>query len=221
VYGPLEEHPEMAREFAKIVSPDDALNFANKYGLLGLKHLHGEEDVWTWLGEATILRRAFRLWDLIDTGENRELAKLIEWQDSSVLLKIDGLKFPIANWLEYGDWVPKWKRGDVLGPAKLWIIRSYNEKMIGKASPTVLLSATGEFKPYTTPLNLLAAMWALYGKVITGNRRERPCEICGERLDVTENRKHKRVHDSCSLRERMKRYRLKKKGGKDGKTKTR
>jgi hypothetical protein len=207
IYRPLEEVPEIARAFAKIVSNDDVLQFANKYGPLD----HGDywpEDVHHWLVEAEIVRRFFRVWDLIESGDTRQLAKLIKWNGDSVQIEDGVFRAQIAGvggW--YSDWIPRWKRGDILGPAKLWLVDFFNQKMMNKASPTILLNALGDFKPYSTPVNLLAAIWILCGEVITGNRLQRPCEICGGYMDVTDSRSHKRMHDTCSLRLRMRRYR--------------
>jgi hypothetical protein len=207
VYRPLEDHPEIARDFAEVVSPDNALRFANQYGLLGYRDME-PEDVSTWLIEASILRRAFAVWDLLEDRNTRGLAGVIMWKGDSVFLRReDGGAALIANWHQYSDWLPRWKRGDVTGPAKLWLLDTFNRKMIGKASPTVLLNAAGQLKPYSTPLNLLASIWVMFGEVITGSRKQRRCEVCPRFMDVTESHRNKRIHPECSLRLRMRRYR--------------
>jgi hypothetical protein len=45
--------------------------------------------------------------------------------------------------------------------------------------------------------------------LVDGLQRVRDCDICKKPLDVTGHNGSKRVHEKCSLRERMRRYREK------------
>ncbi len=218
VYYPLQEHPGLAREFAAISDANAALEFATRYGLLGLRGPGredvGAEDVGSWLLEAHRLQMALHVWDLLDAKDTRGLRGIFRWEEGSVMAR-----FPnrVTRWIagtaHNPQWLRVWHHGDVVGPAKLFLVEEFNQVMDGKASPTLLLDANGNFKPYSTPVSLLAALWLQFSEVMTGVRALKPCELCGSLMDVTDNRHHKRMHDHCSLRLRMARYRGKSRSG--------
>lgn len=79
--------------------------------------------------------------------------------------------------------------------------------MTQMASPMLLLDAKGDLRPYNSAASLLGALWLEFGQVASGVRKQIPCESCGQWMDVTNNRSHKRKHANCSLREKMARYR--------------
>jgi hypothetical protein len=69
-------------------------------------------------------------------------------------------------------------------------------------------AADGSLKRYSRcPSTLLTAMWLQFHRLVTGERRFRTCDICKRLMDVTDNQANKRVHQSCSLRERARRLR--------------
>ncbi len=211
IYYPLEEHPGLARKFAEISDPDAVLQFAVQYGVLGLDGLgqdSGDEDVMMWLLEASQLRRALGVWDLLDSKDMPGLREIFKWKDKSVIARFPNSK--ATRWITSPGnqrWLQVWKPGDVIGPAKLFLAEEFNRVMNVMASPTILLDAKGNFKTYSVPVSLLAAMWLEFSEIVTGVRKLQPCELCGRLMDVTDNRRHKRMHDNCSLRLRMARYR--------------
>lgn len=214
VYFPLEEAPGISREFAAIRTQDECLEFAGKYGLLGLVSRSAEEldmygePVSNWLTEARSLRRVYEVWDLIAAGDERQLRAIVRWLDQSAVTACfpEG-KTCIADQARNTSWLATWKTGETLGPAKLFIVNAYNRAMDQMASPMLLLNAKGELRPYNAPSSLLGALWLEFGQIVTGARRQIPCESCGKLMDVTENRKHKRKHSVCAHREKMARYR--------------
>lgn len=236
VYHPLDDAPDdspgISREFSAIETPEGALRFANRYGLLGLGYvprmqlghdMEGAEQVFYWLEEAQRLRHVYRLLDLCQSKNVRGLGKMIHWTRGSVTVTFpNGIKRAVVHSGKNSQWLNVWKRGDVLGPAKLFIAEEYNSQIDNMASPLLLLDSRSELKPHISPASLLGAIWLEFGEVASGVRKQTVCEYCGLVMDVTNNRSHKRVHDNCSLRVRMARYRQAQKGIKrNGKTKTR
>jgi hypothetical protein len=232
VYHPLDDSPGISREFSAIKTPEDALRFANRYGLLGLGYvprmqlghdMDEAEPIFYWLEEAQRLRHVYKLSDLCQSKDVRGLGKMIYWARGSVTVTFPhGIKRAVVHSGKNSQWLNVWERGDVFGPAKLFIAEEYNSKIDQMASPLLLLDSRSELKPHISPASLLGAMWLEFGEVASGVRKQTVCEYCGLVMDVTNNRSHKRVHDNCSLRVRMARYRQAQKGVKqNGEKKTR
>ncbi len=235
LYYPLDESPGISRGFSEIRTSDDALAFANKYGLLGLElvvgspepeataiaishgwkpaQVHvGEESLSLWLYHAARLRYMYLLWDAIDSNDTRGLSTAIRyWPDAIQNEEVRATAFP----------PDRWKKGELIRFGKLRLLEIFNHVLDGMASPTLLMDAAGDLRPYTAPTSLLAAIWLEFGEVVCGVRKQIVCESCGKVMDVTGNRSHKRKHDACSLREKMARYRKKIKEQEDGKAKAR
>ncbi len=70
--------------------------------------------------------------------------------------------------------------------------------------------------PLIVPTSLLATMWYQLCEEVAGNRKYKPCDICGKWQDITDNRKNWRYHTDCASKKRVDRYRNKEKDG--GKT---
>ena len=104
----------------------------------------------------------------------------------------------------------QWQVSDVIAPAKVFLLERVNDKLKDRTSPRLLLNKREELKPYIVPHHLLGALWFQLYQAIGGERQFKRCSICQEWMDVTGCRKTKRMHDSCSLRERMYRWRNKK-----------
>jgi hypothetical protein len=99
------------------------------------------------------------------------------------------------------------KAGDLFGPAKALIASIINRRLYKQVSTGLVLDRAGQLRPYFAPTSLLAAMWLQCYDHVVGARLYRRCEICGKRMDVTEHQTNKKVHDQCSRRERMRRWR--------------
>lgn len=84
---------------------------------------------------------------------------------------------------------------------------------------TVLYGLTCSFKrgqapkvePQIIPANLITAIWLQFSELVSGKRINRSCAVCGKLMDVSETARpgSKRMHDRCSLAQRMRRYRAK------------
>jgi hypothetical protein len=236
LYHPTVECPALCREFGSIRTVNDALGFANKYGLIeggDVNHEFGSayyrrkiiegasvcECAARWLSESGRMRTVLAFIDLLQPGYERELELNVRWVSSA-----DRTQVLFRN--ESGDWsrMPisydfvesrELKKGDVARAARMFVVQQINRGLLGNVSAMVLLNRDGSIQPFAAPDSLLAAMWLQAGELATGVRIKNICSICGGVLELTnKNRKHKRVHDSCSLRERVRRYREKKSGQK-------
>lgn len=223
VYFPLEGQDSISRQFSRLSDPDGVLAFANDYGLLGFEEVprlqrfreeveENGECVNEWLWEAEKLKRLYDVWDFVEVGNEKGLREIIRWSDGGVSAIFGEAQIAIADRSRNNtSWIHKWKSGDVFGPARLFLVDQFNLNAVQMASPMLLLDASGALRPYNAPASLLAALWLEFGQVASGVRKQKLCESCGRWMDVTNNSSHKRKHDRCSLREKMARYRQRKK----------
>ena len=240
VYFPLEDEPGISETFGGISDASAALDFANRFGELGLSGViryqarynsipqavpYGEE-IRDWLFEAGKLHRFYCVWNALRDENHSELRRIIQWEHSRKYGLVVTAVFPeaktaIANAGKNTQWLRSWSRGDVVGPAKLYLADQFNENMYAMASPMLLLDFKGLLRPYNSTASLLGALWLEVGQLASGVRKQLPCESCGKVMDVTGLRSDKRKHDKCVLREKMARYRSAKRETENGKTKTR
>ncbi len=233
VYYPLEETPGISRQFAELQTVDEVLAFANTYGLLGLEgvpryrgHQYeidaNGENIKDWLLEANEIKQTYEVWDLMAEG--------VQSLRQIIVANEQGAPFILPkSFSEHSPGKPSFaqKRALHLKPERVlslgrdFILDRYNQKMIQMASPMLLVDSKGAFHSYNRPSSLLGAFWLEFGEIVSRTRRQILCESCGKYMDVTENRRHKRKHDRCVLREKMARYRSAKRGLINGKTETR
>jgi hypothetical protein len=66
-----------------------------------------------------------------------------------------------------------------------------------------------QVEPRLKPSTLLKTIWLQFADLVCGRRTIRICEVCKELMDITDaaHRNSKRMHDRCSRRVRMQRYR--------------
>lgn len=239
-YRPLEQQQDdqsvIADSFAAIAKPDDIPPFVRRYGSLGMMlretYLHspyyreipgwhpGLEPVLNWLVEAHDMRRVLRLLDAVQANDAAGLSRLIYW-------KRPVENGPLRPFYREGTSDSEWDPPIVLigGPSAARrlnagglqeIARSYISALItrrtghGTYGLVPKPSPKGKWEIAFVPRDLLAAIWLTVLQRATGARRVIPCEVCGQPMDVTGNRGHKRVHATCSNRERMRRYRASK-----------
>jgi hypothetical protein len=228
-YDPL-AHTELFDQFSRLYSPESIMTFADKYGWLGLHGNYGPEYDGCygearveWTHQISEMRIVLELWDLIQAEDVRALKEFIHWRERHVefccrLLEGGGIRgcpkvpktgfrFDIIAQDGFGRHFPTWKRGEVLRPATLFVATTVNGALRRQISSTAVFDKDGALRPYYSPTCLLAALWLQVYQQITGQTKFRRCGICGSRMDVTNNRSHKRVHDRCSHRMRMQRYR--------------
>jgi hypothetical protein len=94
----------------------------------------------------------------------------------------------------------EWKIDKIFNKTTPWVEPTIEVREAGKAVTLVLLDK---------PMSLLAAMWLQFAEFITGKRRVRLCEECGEYMDVTSSVRPgaKRIHERCSNNARARRWR--------------
>jgi hypothetical protein len=217
-YEPM-HNPELLFEFANISTAQQALAFADSYGFLGqlasvlplhqaFKHgIPGIDDpqLWVdtiaglrreyltckeplsyWLNEAELVRKALKAWAALETGDSMSVVRI----------------FPLRV-------KPEFDRRRGLQFAKQWFINLVNLNLTAGTESFLSMDDKGNPRPHISPRNLRFGLWLQVAEVVSGTKRIRPCEICGKWMDVSENNTNKRVHEQCSLRERMRRYRSK------------
>lgn len=234
---PLEQHPELFADFSLLQSPEEILAFATRYGWLGLSSYEQVpsrsmgESLGAWTRHIEELRLGLRIAELVQEQDQRALRAFIQWGDGQhegiVRLccrhesgKVIGCSN--MNFLEIPDngrqqiiisresgqkRLSVWKRGESVGPAKLFLAQLIDRHLYKQISPRFVLDRNDSFRPYYYPSSLIAAMWLQFYRFLVGETKFRKCEICLKRMDVTENRSNKKVHNRCSTRLRMQRYR--------------
>lgn len=219
---PLGE-PDLYLTFAAISTPQDALAFARQHGLLGefergrFATLGVIEPAGIWLTHAALVARVVQVWERLQlppAARRASLRECIHWQAADyVVARFQGnITIPIAWQGENARWLKRWKPGDLEGPARLFIADEVTRRLYRRATVQILPRDFGDtLQQVLTPADLLAGIWTQVAQLVTGVRQARRCEACGQLFDVTGSRSHKRIHDSCSLRLRMARYRAKKK----------
>ena len=100
-----------------------------------------------------------------------------------------------------------WKRGDLVGPARLAAMNIVNARLEKLCHPRLYLEARGGMAGHWTPVNLLGCIWLQFYLTIIGQLKLRRCTVCGKEMDVTESRSTRKMHDPCSRSRRQARWR--------------
>lgn len=222
-----EELGSLFQRFA-ILQPDEnsILNFANRYGFLGVGEalipVNGPapklqaqgEGMNLWFKEVHYFRCALQLFELVvAAGEahgQRVLAKKLVWRDTAILFPSECPTLGVA--LDNGGIDGKIleqikKKSDAVVAGRLLLLDVVNRKL-NAVSPRLFLDLAYDLHGYINPKNLLALIWFQLYLGIT-QRSFKQCEICGEWMDTStfERSGSKRMHERCSRRKRMKAYR--------------
>ncbi len=102
-----------------------------------------------------------------------------------------------------------WRRDEVLGPARLAVMNLVNPRLAAYCHPHLYLDKGGKPVGHLTPMNLLGCIWLQFYLTMIGRLKLRLCTVCKKAMDVSDSRSTRKMHDQCSKRERMRRYRLK------------
>jgi len=100
-----------------------------------------------------------------------------------------------------------WKRGDLIGPARLAAMNIINERLEKLCHPRLYLDARGGMTGHWTPVNLLGCIWLQFYLNIIGQLKLRRCTVCGKEMDVSQSRSTRKMHDRCSGTLRQSRWR--------------
>jgi hypothetical protein len=226
-------HSEVYLEFRQLepVQPK-ILAFANRYGPLGIeKHFHrGDSIQWgeaesDWRSETQQFQECFEIWELTQGAKEEELRR---WLRSQFWLKDRFLRPQLRReprLLATHGLVARVneKLSGPLGRPEKCTFCSMAAPL-HRARPLVTYefyvetqtdtsgregARTPEIRQRVRAATLLAGIWLQFAEMISGQRTLRLCEKCGKWMDITQCQRKgaKRMHDKCSRRERMAKYR--------------
>ena len=186
-------------EIQAMIVADQLLAWADK------EDLHSLKQYFFWAPTQFHVRMALRIYGRKIRGER--IPKLPEPQFG-----------PTSSWHEWlvrPDQVERlqdigWRRGDLVGPARLAAMKIINTRLEKLCHPRLYLDARGGMAGHWTPVNLLGCIWLQFYLSIIGQLKLRRCAVCEKEMDVTGSRSTRKMHESCSKRVRMARLRAKK-----------
>jgi hypothetical protein len=226
LYTPLEDRRELFTSFAEIKTADDVLDFAKRYGRLGVpsyefvkrapmkrgEHisLESAERIADWFTEARAMFVALDLWEGINKG--KDLETLIHWEKDGVVYRNDQGPRGWKLWaliahatLQHASFYHRWERGELEGPARLHLAVVINSGLRNNVAPQLAFDDSHQFNEYTRPLNLLGAMWYQMCRAFTGEQPIGRCAECHKWMIC--DRSTKTMHEVCAVRVRQRRYR--------------
>ena len=156
------------------------------------------ETFYFWVSEITAMQNTVEVFRLWENNDIDSLKELIIWKDFVKMASEDNEFF--------GSILP----GDVLKLTLMALIRFINIKLrnLPVLTELVMEEDGSKAEPYLVPCNLLSAMWLQFSQHVIGERRSKPCRICGEWVDVTKKRqmgKGWERHDKCASNVRARR----------------
>ncbi len=212
--GPQEYEPmsdlSLHRKFARLKVEDlenEALRFANKYGLLGRRiHLHPVksglpvegESLYRWRAEIEKMGVLLVIWDWIRRGDTRSLRQIVHWLSDNtgwVGFKWKGEKghYELSAESEedddesgYGhagaDFLStQYRRGDVIGPATGYLCEGLNFHL--QEIRPLLVPRRSACRVAYVPSSLLDALWLMFMLEVEGAVRS--CWHCGRAFEPT------------------------------------
>jgi hypothetical protein len=231
-FASQETPTDLYLQFARLEpTPEAALEFANRYGRLGLveRHFHSPHtevqfaECWSdWLAEIKQFRTCLEGWFLAAEDDRGALVSFLRDHDWRILVASDG------PWLTAQLKILS-QINEKLNPMRVLpeacFLKRCNRDRLPKVTPFVtyhvnhatrLGQPTGRHDDIIArvmPTALLTAIWLQFAEWVTGSRVVRKCEKCQQWMDITESPRKgaKRMHARCSLALRMARYRRKKK----------
>ena len=225
-YFPMNRENPLFLKFARLEGTREAiLAFANKYGRLLddndlLPLFNREDELFTsseykmgesyrlWTGEISDMNWLVYLWQMLEKKKYGRLGKFICWADNGKSVSFQKNKgegeSPHTNlmWIqslvnEGSPLLKHWPYRSIKEPIKYFLLLNLNKKVRRCVSPSATLTPTGGFNVHYEPHNLLGVLWLDFFQTFIGQRRYLPCAICGELMNVTENRISKRMHSTC------------------------
>ena len=173
------------------------------------------ESVHLLLGEVFALNEVWNLWTAIKERNVKALVQMIG-PKGRLRKKAFGPRPPFRYLPEDFRALEGRVITDALAIAKEYLVQALNSHLEPPISATLVrVDSNGNLKLHNRPVNLRAALWLQFAELVAGARNVRPCEICGDLMDVTDNTIRKKVHDRCSQKLSMQRYRRKINGEKE------
>jgi hypothetical protein len=218
ITGASQEVPlDLYLQFAKLeLTPEAALEFANRYGRLGLvkRHFHSAQtavqsaECWSdWLTEIKQFRTCHEGWFLAAADDREPLVSFLRDHHWRI---VDG------PWLTAQCRILS-QINEKLNPLRVWpepcFLKTCNGNLLPRLTPFVtyylnhvtrLGQPTGRrdaIAAHVRPTALLSAIWLQFAELVTGSRVVRKCEKCQQWMDITESPRKgaKRMHERCSL----------------------
>jgi hypothetical protein len=238
-YFPLLKEPELFLKFRNLGLDRDAiLEFANRYGWIGETcRLEDKRGPWIgavglhrWREEIQTIILADHLRCCIEADDRPTLRKYFRWhpkefdvrmaigmhereiyaEDRSARAPSGPFWFSgLVNPHEVDQLRTMWNPGDVVGPARVALMDIINPRLRANCHPHLFLNPRGNFVGHLTPDNLLGCVWLQFYMAVIGRLKLRICTVCRREMDVSESRKSRKMHDSCSRRKRQQRWRAK------------
>lgn len=205
------------RTFAALDKTEDAIaDFACRYGLLGVAPvavyvplsetadtIANGELLSTWIAEIKHMHAAVTAWDLASQRNDAALRKLIKWTRNAIIFNNDEVETEIAR---VNRGIPS---GEVVLPAKLFVVRTVNQRIDGLVGPEIRWdTSTSEPVMRIVPKSLLGALWFQFAQSLSGVREYRSCRNCGKAFEVSSDGA-KRSKQYCSSGCRVSRFRNK------------
>ena len=164
------------------------------------------ESLDRWRTESSDLGSLLYIWDMVRRKDAGKLGQLFIWHntgDGVNLCKKREYNDEAREWRVY-PWSPatdsptygcstqwlaarpaiaphlldRWKRGDVVEPARYYVIDEVNKHLKGHVSPKIL--PYFENRVFLFPDSLLSALWIMFLMEVTDNIRLRQCQNCSE-----------------------------------------
>ena len=209
LYQPLKRHTGLYRDFISIDSQLEMLEFATKYGLLGIgeaRPLNGESGslIWPerltdWQAEILSIRSAVMAWDALQQNNRNYLKQVIKWRKNPKRVSHED-SHSFWNLKDTHPDGSNIKYGELTWPAYRYIQDRINTALKDNAAPRMLWNEDNELKLYHVPKKLLGAMWLQFADAVSYNLEYRQCGWCGKSFEVSRSTRSDRQYCSNSCR---------------------
>jgi hypothetical protein len=205
-YSPFSLPISLFRTFADTELTEEAiLQFANTYGLLGrtvpiffrresASSIAQGESLQTWRAEISLMKAAVRLWCAIKERDLKALRARVHW-DRNNLLSYDAqsdIGDIVASIPDLGPenthidlqrlgMLDDFQKGDVIGPAILFLSRIVDDKLEDRVSANTTPDLDhSKLRVSFSPSDLLAALWLQFSLSVDREEDFKKCRECGK-----------------------------------------
>lgn len=195
------------RLFAKLVpEPPQVLQFANRYGWMGMPNFLREdgpvtrflqgESLHRWSYEIRGMRIAVEVWDYLKRSNVKVLRRLFhhDAQNKAILFESDGGRHVLANAKDQDPalyWAVN-KKAEWI--ARAFLVLTITRKLCGATSHKLGLDIDRQFTYYSGPDTLLSGLWLQFYQSLIGERGIQECLYCGKPVDMKIDPPKKKRH---------------------------
>ncbi len=212
-YNPLLEQKCLFRAFAETgMEPEDIIGFADEYGLMGFgrETAHaGSSPVYlrmepleSWRDEIRAMRKALRIWDMVQDEDGRGLdaflSPLMRWVEADMAageISANGVASRLLPNVDPGElrWyrshpesLNMYRAGNLAGTALLAVQAIANQHLERRISPRILWDDRhlNGWSLYFVPNNLIGALWLQLSQSITQEKDYRRCRQCDTWFEI-------------------------------------